>query len=101
MPRSELRELLAEMICAAADGELEPAEVLATEVSLSDLGLTSLFYLRLVDAVERTFGVVIDPGAAMTSLDTLESLVDLLAEHGPDVGTSDARMSAAANDHRA
>ncbi|MFI6599986.1 acyl carrier protein [Nonomuraea sp. NPDC050536] len=66
----ELRERLANMIAKATDGEVEPADVLAGQARLADLGVTSLAFLRLIDLVEAEFGVELDP-AALGSLDEL------------------------------
>ncbi|MEQ4721521.1 acyl carrier protein [Nonomuraea sp. B19D2] len=74
----ELHERLAGMIAKAADGAVDPAEVLAGQARLSDLGVTSLAYLRLIDAVEAEFGVELDPAA----VDSLDALVDYVRLHG-------------------
>jgi acyl carrier protein len=73
----ELHERLAGMIAEAADGAVDPAEVMAGQSRLSDLGVTSLAYLRLIDAVEAEFGVELDPAA----LDSLDELVDYVRLH--------------------
>jgi acyl carrier protein len=70
-----LRSRLAELVGAASDGELTVGDVLAPGASLRDLGLDSLGYLRLVDAVEEEFGVALDPAADPLAFDS----VDLLA----------------------
>ncbi|NUW41376.1 acyl carrier protein [Nonomuraea rhodomycinica] len=67
----ELRERLAGLVAEATDGEVEAAEVLAGTARLADLGVTSLGFLRLIDAVETEFGVEVDPGA----FETLDDLV--------------------------
>ncbi|MEV0235476.1 acyl carrier protein [Nonomuraea sp. NPDC050786] len=74
----ELRERLADMIAKAADGAVDPGEVLSGRARLSDLGVTSLAYLRLIDAVEAEFGVELDPAA----VDNLDALVDYVRLHG-------------------
>ncbi len=74
----ELHERLADMIAKAADGAVDPAEVLSGQARLSDLGVTSLAYLRLIDAVEAEFGVELDP----TAIDSLDALVDYVRLHG-------------------
>ncbi|TDE31055.1 acyl carrier protein [Nonomuraea mesophila] len=74
----ELRERLAGMIAEATDGAVDPAEVMAGRTRLSDLGVTSLAFLRLIDAVETEFGVQLEP----TTLDGLDELVDYVRLHG-------------------
>ncbi|MGI5281981.1 phosphopantetheine-binding protein [Nonomuraea polychroma] len=70
-----LKERVAALVAQASDGELTTAEVLAADCSLTALGLTSLGYIRLIDAIEDDFGVDIELG----SLDTLDGLVDRLS----------------------
>ncbi|MER6944213.1 acyl carrier protein [Nonomuraea sp. NPDC000554] len=74
----ELRGRLADMIAKATDGAVDPAEVMAGQARLGDLGVTSLAYLRLIDSVEAEFGVELDPSA----LDSLDELVDYVRLHG-------------------
>ncbi|MBN6052377.1 acyl carrier protein [Nonomuraea sp. RK-328] len=71
MTDGELRERLASLVAEATDGEVEAAEVLAGPARLTDLGVTSLGFLRLIDAVETEFGVEIDPA----DFGTLDDLV--------------------------
>ncbi|WP_214321299.1 acyl carrier protein [Nonomuraea sediminis] len=73
----ELRERLADMIAKATDGEVEPFDVLAGQARLTDLGVTSLAFLRLIDLVEAEFGVELDPAA----LDSLDELAAYLRQH--------------------
>jgi acyl carrier protein len=68
----QVRQRLAELVAAATEGEVPAAQVLAGGRSLRALGVGSLAFLRLVDAVEAEFGVELDldtPG-----LDTLDGL---------------------------
>jgi acyl carrier protein len=67
----DLRKQLADMLAAATDGELDPGELLGTETPLSHLGVTSLAFLRLIDAVEEEFGVEIDVDPASDNLAAL------------------------------
>ncbi|MFI0423845.1 acyl carrier protein [Spongiactinospora sp. 9N601] len=74
----ETKERLAELVATASDGEVSAAEALAAELPLSALGVTSLAQMRLIDAIEREFGVDVD--FSDESLAALEDL-DLLAAH--------------------
>lgn len=71
-----MRERLAALIAEASDGEVTAAQVLEADCSLTALGLTSLGYIRLIDAIEDTFGVDVDFDG---SHDTLDALVDHLS----------------------
>ncbi|WP_067171722.1 phosphopantetheine-binding protein [Microtetraspora niveoalba] len=72
-----LRERLAELVSRASDGELAAADLLASDRSLPALGVTSLVYLRLIDAIEVEFGCDVDLDGPF--LDTLDSLAGHLA----------------------
>ncbi|MET9068572.1 acyl carrier protein [Streptosporangium sandarakinum] len=75
---------LARMISDACDGRVTPAEILATGASpgasLSALGVTSLALLRLIDAVEEEFDVVLDLSGGAAHLDSFPLLVGHVAE---------------------
>ncbi|GAT68155.1 acyl carrier protein [Planomonospora sp. ID91781] len=73
---------LAEMVEAASGGRLPAGEVLRSEGSLAALGLASLELLRLVDAVEDEFGVVLDLGGG-AHLDSFPLLAGHVAENLP------------------
>jgi acyl carrier protein len=57
MNRSALRERLADMVAAASDGDVSAAASLVPGASLTDLGLGSLGFLRLIDAIEVGYGI--------------------------------------------
>jgi acyl carrier protein len=71
-----LRERVAALVAEASDGELTTAEVLAADCSLTALGLTSLGYIRLIDAIEEDFGLDLEIDVG---LDTLDGLVEHLS----------------------
>ncbi|MGP3918216.1 phosphopantetheine-binding protein [Nonomuraea sp. 10N515B] len=72
-----LRERVAALVAQASDGELTTAEILAADCSLTALGLTSLGYIRLIDAIEDAFGFDVELNG---SLDTLDGLVEHLSQ---------------------
>jgi acyl carrier protein len=65
----EVRRRVAVLVQLATDGDVGSDDVLAGRASLPDLGVTSLGYLRLIDALEREFGVDIDTTAPLATLD--------------------------------
>ncbi len=82
MSRAELMHELAAMIATCGDGLLTAAEVEHAQVPLTQLGVTSLAHLRLIDTVEAKFGVYLnlDDGAAF--LESLPALADHLITLG-------------------
>jgi acyl carrier protein len=73
---TQLRQRLADLVATATGGEVESAEVMAGQFTLPALGVTSVAYLRLIDAVEREFGVELDPARRMGTLDDLVAQVE-------------------------
>jgi len=59
--------------------ELDPERV-STQARLEDLGLDSLDGLRIVAAVEKRFGIVIDE-ADITSIRTMPDIIRLVERH--------------------
>ncbi len=70
-----LRERVAELVSTASGGDLAVAEILAADCSLPALGVTSLTYIRLIDAIEDEFGVDLDLVSDPSAIDTLDGLV--------------------------
>jgi acyl carrier protein len=77
-----LRQRLAELVAVACDSEVGVEEILGAD-SLVLLGITSLTSLRIIDAVEAEFGVVLDLEQDPTFLDSVGGLARWLLEHGP------------------
>ncbi|WP_214103976.1 acyl carrier protein [Acrocarpospora catenulata] len=76
--QDELAGRLAEMVAAATDDQISPADVLAGEHSLAALGVTSLSLIRLVDAIEDEFGVDVDPGLVDDFATLVEDVAGML-----------------------
>jgi acyl carrier protein len=73
---------IAELVSAASDGAITAAEALEGDPSLLGLGLGSLGFLRLVDALESEYRVEVDLDEGFSSLDRISLLVGRLAELG-------------------
>lgn len=82
MTITDLHHDLADLIAEASDGQITAAQALADPVPLGLLGLTSLGYVRLIQAVERRYGVAVEPDDDLAALDTVEALVEYLRERG-------------------
>ncbi|UWE12567.1 acyl carrier protein [Actinacidiphila bryophytorum] len=66
---------LAELVAEASDGAITADQALTTRLPLTDLGLTSLSRMRLIDAVEDEYGVDIElDGAGWDLVDDLDAL---------------------------
>jgi acyl carrier protein len=76
-----LRRRLAELVALACDGELGVEEILGAD-SLVLLGITSLTSLRIIDAVESEFDVLLDLEQDPAFLDSVGGLARWLLEHG-------------------
>jgi acyl carrier protein len=70
------------MIAEATDGDVTAADAFAGRAALPALGMTSLAYVRLIDAVEDRFGVTLDLEGDLSYLDTLDALATQLAASG-------------------
>jgi acyl carrier protein len=81
MAGETVRDRLAGLVAAACDGEVTAAEAAAAP-SLALIGVNSLASLRLIDAVEREFGVVLDLDSDPAMLDSVDTLAGYLAARG-------------------
>jgi acyl carrier protein len=76
-----LRACLSELVAAATAGSVTGE--LAGDVALYDLGVDSLGWLRLIDAIELGFDVELDLTGADLRLATINTLVEhILADAG-------------------
>jgi acyl carrier protein len=74
MTQDDLHQRLAELVAtAASDAQLTPGVVL-TAPSLVLLGVNSLSTLRIIDAVEREFGIVLDLDGDADFLDSVAGI---------------------------
>jgi acyl carrier protein len=74
MNTDDLHHRLARLVATAAgDAELTP-DVVLTAPSLVLLGVNSLSTLRIIDAVEREFGVVLDLDGDAAFLDSVPGI---------------------------
>ncbi|MEN3613619.1 acyl carrier protein [Plantactinospora sp. ZYX-F-223] len=78
----DLHHDLATLVVEASDGQISAADALAEPESLGLLGLTSIGYVRLIQAVEHRYGVVVEPDDDISALDTVPALADYLRERG-------------------
>jgi acyl carrier protein len=74
--RDKGRRQVAELIVAATSGAIGGVDEVAVDVALYDLGVDSLGWLRLIDAIEQTYDTEIDLGGIDLRVATVDSLVD-------------------------
>lgn len=86
MSAGALRERVAALIAEVSGGEVSAREVLDNEGSLTAAGVSSLTFLRLIDALEGEFDVFFDLDADLDFVEDLDSLVERLARNGAAVG---------------
>jgi acyl carrier protein len=79
LTRDAVRARVVQLVTAACDGEVTAAEVAVWTGTLAALGAGSLAQLRLVDAVEREYGVQLDLDTSTAFLSTVDTLADHLA----------------------
>jgi acyl carrier protein len=92
--RGALRSRLAELVEAASDGEVTAADALAPRASLSDLGIGSLEFVRLIDILESEYGIEVDLGGEADLMDSVDALEAYLKRHGvDDTGTAHQQSS--------
>ncbi|MFI2369929.1 acyl carrier protein [Streptomyces sp. NPDC018833] len=77
-----LMERTAKLVATASEGVVSEAKALQSGVTLTEQGLTSLAYLRLIDSVETEFGVYIDLEEDTGFLQSVEGLVNYMVEQG-------------------
>lgn len=80
-------EHIADQVAATSEGGISREEALQPGRTLVELGLSSLAYLCLIDALESEFGVFIDLSAGVDGLDTTDGLARYLLAQGVDVGS--------------
>ncbi|GII89885.1 acyl carrier protein [Sinosporangium siamense] len=69
-----LNEHVAQLVSEASDGAVTPDEALSASVPLPALGVTSLAQMRLIDALEREYGVEVDLGTDVSHLESVAAL---------------------------
>jgi acyl carrier protein len=81
MNRAALRQRLADLLADVSDHAIPVDEVLVAGASLTELGLDSLGFMRLVDAIEAGYGIDFGLDDAPPP-DTVDELADQLIRQG-------------------
>lgn len=75
---STLTQTIAELVTKASAGSISVEQAILPDTNLTDQGLSSLSYLKLIDSIETELGVYIDlegDTAFMSSVDGIAEYV--------------------------
>ncbi|MEU4416880.1 acyl carrier protein [Nocardia salmonicida] len=77
-----LEAAVAELVAKVTDGTIDAESAHRSEQTFAEAGMTSLSFLRLVDALEIDYGVEIDLETDLDSMRTVASIADYLRSNG-------------------
>lgn len=79
---ADLTSAVADLVVTATDGLTDTATARQSARTFADYGMSSLSFLRLIDALEITYGVEIDLETDLDAMRTVASIVDYLTARG-------------------
>lgn len=74
----DVAKRVAELVAVVSDGHISAVDALVPGRSLGDLGLTSIGYLRLIDAVEDEYNILIDVDELGEGMFSVQGLTDFI-----------------------
>ncbi|MBF6352951.1 acyl carrier protein [Nocardia higoensis] len=80
--QDSLTKAVAQMVAKATDGTVDAETAQRSEQTFADAGMTSLAFLRLVDALEIRYGVEIDLENDLDHMRTVTAIVAYLRNQG-------------------
>lgn len=80
--QDSLTTTVAEMVAKATDGTVDAETARRCDQTFADAGMTSLAFLRLVDALEIRYGVEIDLETDLDHMRTVAAIVAYLRNNG-------------------
>jgi acyl carrier protein len=81
-PRAGLETRIASLVEQATEGTVSRDDALVQGRGLIDAGISSLSFLRLVDAIENEFGVYVDLEDESASLGSVVGIADYIVAQG-------------------
>lgn len=81
-PDSQLAQRVALLVEQASDGSVDQQRALEGAGTFLEIGLTSLAYLRLIDAIENEFGVYVDLEDETVTLNSVETFAAYIQAQG-------------------
>ncbi|MFF2554231.1 acyl carrier protein [Nocardia sp. NPDC058058] len=82
MIADDLTGTVSALVATATDGTIDADTARRSEHTFADAGMTSLSFLRLIDALEITYGLEIDLETDLDSMRTVALIVAYLAKQG-------------------
>lgn len=79
---ADMTTAVADLVATATDGLIDSPSARASARTFAEHGMSSLSFLRLVDALEITYGIEIDLETELDALRTVASIVDYLSAKG-------------------
>ncbi|GAB3441127.1 acyl carrier protein [Actinophytocola sediminis] len=76
-----LREQVEHLVEVATGRVVTVADLRAAAGALDEAGVNSIGYINLLEALDRRYGVVVDPEEAAQHLLTVDSIVRFVREH--------------------
>jgi acyl carrier protein len=73
---SSLTQTIARMVTRASSGAISEEQAAAPHANLTEQGLSSLDYLRLIDAIEIELGVYIDLQGDIAFMTSVEGIAE-------------------------
>jgi acyl carrier protein len=73
---STLTQTIAQMVTRASSGSISEEQACAPDTNLTEQGLSSLDYLRLIDAIEIELGVYIDLEGDIAFMTSVQGIAD-------------------------
>lgn len=75
-----MKEKVERLVCIATGDSIRQEDLRQAGGSLRDVGLDSIGFMNLLEGLERSFGVVIDPEEDPAHLVSVDSIVAFLAD---------------------
>jgi acyl carrier protein len=84
---STLTQAIARLVAQASSGMISEAQAAHPNTNLSELGLSSLAYLRLIDSIELEYGVSIDLEGDIAFMTSVDGIAEYVNAQRPLIGS--------------
>lgn len=74
------RNKVEQLVCVASGGSVNVDELRCADGILKNVGLGSIGYMNLLESIERTFGIIIDPEQDPKYLVSVDTIVDFVSD---------------------